>query len=195
MDKTQIRQTILKEAIMLAPFEGWSEPMLKRATARAGLDESAYIRCFQTVNEAISFWSEEADAAMEQYASTLALSEMKIRERIAALVLFRLHYFLPHREALRRALHHLWMPWNSLLSLQLTKNTVDRMWRLAGDASHDYNWYTKRLLLAGVYSATLLFWLNDQSEHCIDTNIFLQRRLEEVLKLGGAFSRFVKRAA
>jgi ubiquinone biosynthesis protein COQ9 len=56
------------------------------------------------------------------------------------------------------------------------------MWHAAGDASSDYNFYTKRGLLAGVYTATLMCWLNDNSDDFADTWAFLDRRVAEVLR-------------
>lgn len=36
---------------------------------------------------------------------------------------------------------------------------VDDIWYWAGDRSTDFNWYTKRALLAGIYTSTgLLIW-------------------------------------
>ena len=47
------------------------------------------------------------------------------------------------------------------------------------------------MLLAGVYGATLLFWLNDESEGHAKTWAFLDRRLAEVIKFGGGLGRAV----
>nr|MDJ0982739.1 COQ9 family protein [Kiloniellales bacterium] len=49
-----------------------------------------------------------------------------------------------------------------------------------------------RLLLSGVYSSTLLFWLNDESEDFAETWAFLSRRIDEVLKIGGNLGKGVK---
>ena len=58
-----------------------------------------------------------------------------------------------------------------------------RDWYAAGDQSVDFNFYTKRATLAGVYSATVLFWLNDRSEGSAATWEFLDRRLDDVMKI------------
>jgi ubiquinone biosynthesis protein COQ9 len=49
--------------------------------------------------------------------------------------------------------------------------------------SSDFNFYTKRLLLAGVYSSTLLFWLDDDSIGHEATAAFMARRIEDVMKI------------
>lgn len=63
----------------------------------------------------------------------------------------------------------------------------DEMWFLAGDTSVDSSWYTKRASLAAVYAATETFQTRDQSSGFVDTEGFLDRRLEEVRTLGGAW--------
>ncbi|WP_374298103.1 COQ9 family protein, partial [Sphingomonas sp.] len=75
------------------------------------------------------------------------------------------------------------MPLNAALALKLLYRTVDAIWYAAGDNATDFNFYTKRGLLAGVYSATLLYWLNDRSQDCADTWAFLDRRIEEVMQV------------
>eukprot|EP01083_Nonionella_stella_P131450 399367_1 len=62
---------------------------------------------------------------------------------------------------------------------------IDEVWHIAGDKSSDTNWYTKRMLLAGVYTSTELFMLMDKSPGYSDTWKFLDRRLEDAVALGG----------
>jgi ubiquinone biosynthesis protein COQ9 len=66
--------------------------------------------------------------------------------------------------------------------MTLLYRTVDRMWRAAGDTSTDFNFYTKRAILAGVYSSTLLRWFTDDSEDEKPTFEFLDRRIEDVMR-------------
>ena len=67
--------------------------------------------------------------------------------------------------------------------------TVGNVVSAAGDTSTDYNFYSKRALLAGVYSATLLYWLNDKSEGYEATWAFLERRVADVLKVPKVMAR------
>lgn len=45
-------------------------------------------------------------------------------------------------------------PQNVPVALRQLAMMVDDIWQHAGDASTDHNWYTKRAILAGVYTAT-----------------------------------------
>ena len=65
-------------------------------------------------------------------------------------------------------------------------NTCDRIWRVSGDQSTDFSFYTKRLILSGVYSSTLMYWIQDDTGDLKSTEEFLNRRLEDVSKIGKA---------
>ena len=77
------------------------------------------------------------------------------------------------------------MPQNAGQALRLGWRSADAMWRLAGDVATDYNHYTKRAILAGVYAATLAVLVDDTSEGKAETLAFLDRRLAGV----GRFER------
>ena len=105
---------------------------------------------------------------------------MRTAERVADGVRTRLAILLPHREAVRRSLALLAMPQNLALAARLLYDTVDTIWHAAGDRATDFNFYTKRGLLAGVYAATTLYWLDDRSAGTAASDEFLARRLAEV---------------
>ena len=106
---------------------------------------------------------------------------MKIRDRITELLWFRFTTMLPAREALRSALAILGMP-QMPLAERSSWRSADRMWRLAGDTATDFNHYTKRITLGGVYASTLLVWLDDKTEGLTDTRAFLERRIADVMR-------------
>jgi ubiquinone biosynthesis protein COQ9 len=108
---------------------------------------------------------------------------MKIREKIRSLIWRRLEIMGPAREAIRSALAILAMPQNVPTALKAGWRTADLMWRIAGDTSTDFNHYTKRMTLGAVYASTLLVWLDDQSEGLTETAGFLDRRIDDVMKI------------
>ena len=111
------------------------------------------------------------------------LEPMKVRERVALAVRLRLSALSPHRETVRRTLSYLSLPSNFSIGVRAMYRTVDSIWYAVGDKSADFSFYTKRALLAGVISATTLFWINDKSEDSADSWKFLDRRIADVLKI------------
>jgi len=184
-DFEKMRERILDGALVHVPFDGWSEASLVGGAKDAGYAPAAALDAFPGgAPDAIAFASERADRAMLAACERQpGLKEMRLRDRVAAAVRFRLEGSLREREAIRRALAYLALPQNAPLGLRLLWRTVDAIWYGAGDSSTDFNYYTKRALLSGVYSATLLYWLNDHSPGSAETWRFLERRLDEALGL------------
>jgi len=193
LDIETTRRRLLDATLNHVPFDGWTLTALQRAAADLDMDAATAVNAFPGgAAELIAFHSEEADRRMLDELQPLDLPAMRVRDRIAAAVRLRLEQNAEHREAIRRALAFLALPQNGPLGLKCLYRTVDAMWYAAGDTSTDYNFYTKRLLLSGVYSSTLLFWLNDESEGSAETWAFLSRRIDEVLKIGGNLGKGVK---
>ncbi|MEE8370596.1 MAG: COQ9 family protein, partial [Sphingomonadales bacterium] len=107
---------------------------------------------------------------------------LKIRERIRSAVKARIELHGGRKDAVGRTLAYLALPMNAALSARALWRTSDVIWRWAGDRATDYNHYTKRAILSAVYSSTLLYWLNDDSEDAEKTWGFLDRRIENVMQ-------------
>lgn len=166
-----------------AAFDGWSEAALEAAGAEMGLPPGRASLVFPGgAVEMIDAWFASIDAGMAAAFPAEKLAERKMRERIAALLPFRLEAAAPHRDALRRALALLAMPHNVARGARLGWRTADHMWRLAGDTATDFNHYTKRATLGAVYGATLLAFLDDESEDFTETRAFLDRRIDGIMR-------------
>jgi|tagenome__1003787_1003787.scaffolds.fasta_scaffold20925778_3 ubiquinone biosynthesis protein COQ9 len=164
-----------------AAFSGWSQGALRTAAAQVDARRDAE-RLFPGGPVAVlAYLSERADqrtvAALEQ----AGMEGLKIRERIKAAVRIRIENTVGGKESVRRGLALLALPFNGPLALKLLYRTVDALWYAAGDTSTDFNFYTKRATLAGVFSSTLLYWLNDRSEGNEATWSFLDRRIDNVM--------------
>lgn len=173
-----------------AAFDGWSPAAVATAAEQAGIAPEIAALAFDGGAAAmVDAWFAHVDAAMLSACPAEKLEPMKIRERIATLVEARLDLLARDREALRRALAILAMPQNLARASRLAWRAADAMWRCAGDEATDYNHYSKRVLLAGIYSATLLAFLDDESDRQADTRAFLARRIEGVMRFEKAKAR------
>jgi ubiquinone biosynthesis protein COQ9 len=176
-----------------AIFDGWSDAAVIAAASDVGVDpDVARLAYPGGAMEMISAWIETIDADMAAALQQDVLAQMPIRERIRSLVQYRLDAITGLEEALRRALAIMAMPQNVASSLKMGWRSADIMWRLAGDVATDYNHYTKRTILAGIYSATLAVFVGDESEGKADTKAFLDRRIEGIMKFEKAKAKLLK---
>ena len=194
--------TLDELAIALAPaiadsavFDGWTDEALAMAAEVEGVDTDVARLAYPASGlqgramAMITAWVRSIDAQMAAALPPEVLGAMKIRERIRALVEFRLDAVEGQEEALRRALAIMAMPQNAPAALKIGWNSADVMWRLAGDTATDYNHYTKRAILASIYGATLAVFVGDESEDKADTRAFLDRRIEGVMRFEKAKAR------
>lgn len=174
-----------------AAFDGWSEQALAMAAGQLGVPADRARLAFPGGQAGmIDAWFDAIDRAMAGAFPPERIAAMKVRERIRELILFRLTQVRPHREALRRALAILALPKNAPRGTRLAWRSADRIWRLAGDTATDFNHYSKRAILIGVYGSTSLIFLDDDSEDMAETRAFLDRRIDEVMRFEKAKARW-----
>jgi len=190
----ELRRQLAPAIADAAVFDGWSDVAVAAAAEQEGVDPAVAAFAFSGgAMTMIAAWIAACDEAMAAEWPAEKLSQLKIRERIRTLVQFRLDYVTPQQEALARALAIMAMPQNAPQALKLGWNSADLMWRLAGDTATDYNHYTKRTILSGIYAATLAVLAHDRSEGQADTRAFLERRIDGVMKFEKAKAQFLNR--
>lgn len=166
-----------------AIFDGWSDDAVTQAAEMFGADPDVARLAYPGGSmDMIGAWIESVDAKMAEALTAEKLATLPIRERIRVLVQFRLDAIDGQEEALKRATAVMAMPHNAAASMKRAWTTADLMWRLAGDTATDYNHYTKRTILAGLYAATLASFADDMSDDKEQTKAFLARRIDGVMK-------------
>lgn len=179
-DRARLADAVLAHV----PFDGWTETALKAGAADAGIDIARALNAFPGgMAEILAFNHRRGDQRMVAELARDEIAALKIRERITRAVRIRLTLVEHQREAIRAGLSFLLLPENGPLGPKLLYGTVDAIWHGIGDRSTDFSFYTKRALLAAVYSSTLLYWLNDKSEGHAATWAFLDRRIADVMKI------------
>ena len=157
-------------------FDGWTLRSLRHGLTDIGQSPDDAEMLFPGGGaEMVEAFCDLADRRMEEDAASIA--ETTLPGRVRAVIAGRLRRHAQHKDAIRRGIAVFALPRNARLAATCTARTGDAVWHAAGDESADFSWYTKRLMLTVVYSATLLFWLRDTSEDDADTLAFLDRRL------------------
>jgi ubiquinone biosynthesis protein COQ9 len=185
------KAAMIDAALMHVPFDGWSEASFRAAAADAGLSlpEARALFPRGAVDMALAFHA-RGDAAMVAALGATDLSALRYSDRVAHAIRTRLELVEPDKEAVRRGLTLFALPIHAADGAKALWQTADAIWTALGDTSQDLNWYTKRATLSGVYSATVLYWLGDQSRDHAATWSVLERRIDDVMRFERA-----KRAA
>ena len=183
MHDPDLMTRLLDAAKLHVPFDGWSEATLKAAANDADIDPGLVAAiCPRGAVDLALAYHEAGDHAMLARLEAADLGDMRFRDRIAFAVRARLEA-VGDKELVRRGLTLFSLPVYAADGARAVWQTCDRIWLALGDTSDDVNWYTKRATLSGVYGATVLYWLGDDSEDNTRTWEFLDRRIEDVMQI------------
>ncbi len=175
------RERLLDAILGHAVFDGWSEAAFRAAAEDCGIDPAlARAHAPRGAVDLAADYHRRGDRQMVAALSDAALSNLRFRDRIALAVRLRLDG--ADRELVRRGAALFALPQHAATGAQLIWGTADAIWTVLGDTSRDINWYSKRATLSAVYSATVLYWLGDESEGHQATWDFLDRRIEGVMR-------------
>ena len=176
-----IRAALLAAAVPHVAFDGWSDAAFAAAARDAGIDPGlAQAICPRGAVDLALAYHGAGDAAMVARLAAADLSDLRFRDRIATAVRFRLEG--ADREVVRRGTALFALPQHVAEGAKAIWGTADAIWVALADRSDDINYYSKRAILAGVYGATLLYWLGDASPGQAATWQFLDRRIENVMQ-------------
>jgi ubiquinone biosynthesis protein COQ9 len=182
------KDALLEAALVHAAFDGWSRRTLLQAAEDAGFDAATARRLFPQGGDSLLAWlGDWADRRMLETVDQESLARMPVRQRIATLVRTRIEVLDDHKEAMRRAALIRGNPANIATAGKALWRTVDRIWDAAGfpiAREQGLSRYSRRATLAGVLVSTVLYWLEDISPDNEDTWAFLDRRIEDVMRIG-----------
>lgn len=178
-----LKPRLIEAMLPHVPFDGWSDTARDAAADDARIDRDIAALALPDAPSMADAYTARADALMTEAMAAAGVETMKIRARIRLALVTRLEQAAQDKEAVRRALAVMTMPANAALGFRTLWRTADAMWRAAGDTATDFNHYSKRVILGSVYSATLLYWLDDDSEDMAATRDFIDRRIDDVMKI------------
>lgn len=183
MTLDEIRAALAPALARHAAFDGWRPPAVAMAARDSGIDpDIAQLAFAGGAIDMIDAWFASVDAAMLDMVPSETIETLSMRGRIIALIEARLTIMAPDRDALRRALATLAMPVHAARAARLAWRAADVMWRAAGDTATDLNHYSKRMTLTAIYGATILAFIDDESEEQADSRAFLARRIEGLMR-------------
>jgi ubiquinone biosynthesis protein COQ9 len=185
------RDQLIEAMLPDVPFDGWSSRTLRTAAGRVGMPTEEASALFPGGSaDMVAAFSRWADRHMLDRLEGASLDELRVSQRVSLALRLRFEVLTPHREAVRRSMSVLALPFNTPLGMLLLYETVDAIWYAVGDASTDISFYTKRAMLAGVLAAATLYWLEDRSTGSGDTLAFIERRLADLHRLTNFRQRF-----
>ena len=176
------RLEVLKYAKIFISEKGLNKNSLENISKRYGLNINEIELLFPEGNiDLIKFTFEQLNKELEEYCKKIDLIRLPVHKRIKKVLLSKISLMNKNKLFYRSIFLNLLIPKkNFSLSNQLY-NSVDQIWFIAGDSSTDFNFYTKRLILSGIYSRVILFFFNNNNQEELEN--ILDESLKRVSKI------------
>ncbi|XP_030326694.1 ubiquinone biosynthesis protein COQ9, mitochondrial [Strigops habroptila] len=192
----QLQHRILTAALEFVPEHGWTAEAIAEGAKTLGLSVAAAGMFHSDGSDLILHFVSECNTKLselleqEQKLVQLGEAEKKPTDQfLKDAVEARLRMLIPYIEKWPQALSILLLPRNIPSSLNLLASLIDDIWQYAGDQSTDFNWYTRRAVLTGIYNTTELVMLQDSSPDFEETWRFLEDRVADAMSMGSAADR------
>ena len=193
MNKTENKkkEDILKKAKKIVSIEGWSSEIFSKLQ-KQNIEKNDLFYFFPDgYKDLLEYALQNINEKLEYKLKKINLINFPINKRIKKILLLRFDILNEDKEFYKKTFNHLLLPTNNKISKKSLYNSVNTMWYLAGDNSTDFNFYTKRLILSGVYTNALFVFFSKEMKHVeenIDKNL---KRISKIPKIKERIS-FIK---
>ena len=194
MSLKNIRKNIYKEAKFTARKYGWSENLFDILSNKSSYTCKEIYDLFpEGYLSIVQIYLEEINEKMTKESEKINLIRLKTHERIRELCILRLNIMAKEKDLVSKTFLHLLLPHNYKFSSKNLYKTVDQIWFLAGDNSTDFNFYSKRMILASIYTSTMIHFINNDN---MDDTLFLLnkllRRVSKIPQIKSNINNFIK---
>eukprot|EP01102_Stenamoeba_stenopodia_P011967 TRINITY_DN3719_c0_g3_i1.p1 TRINITY_DN3719_c0_g3~~TRINITY_DN3719_c0_g3_i1.p1 ORF type:complete len:364 (+),score=86.11 TRINITY_DN3719_c0_g3_i1:127-1092(+) len=183
----QYRDRILEASLRKVPQLGWSDEAIGEATREQGLPIALKGLVHGGPSELIFYFlnkcNQQMATIMRKEKKEGKLEGLSVKEVIAKCIRTRLELSSAYVASLPQAVKILSHPSNVSTSLNVLAELSDEICHLTNDRSTNFDWYAKRVVIGGIYSATEVFMLTDKSPNYAETWRFLDRRIEDAIQL------------
>lgn len=188
---TKKQEELLIAMLPHVDFDGWGYKSLHSAAQSLGMpisEAESYFPHAQTsdfIRMASSLLDEKALQAQQ-----LNKQKIGVTATIVSLLETRMNYEDLNYSAAKKAFMYLMMPLNNALALKLAWQTCDKIWTFAGSNKSDPAYFSKRLILLGVYLTTWFVWMAYSKSNITLAKRFLSRQVSRSLYFGKKYRSF-----
>ena len=193
------RLKILKLAKIIVAEHGLTSQTLKNISKKYDLDIHEINLLFpEGQNDLLKFALEQLNIDLENYCKKLDLIRLPVHKRIRKILLSKIYIMNKEKKFYKKIFLSLLIPKKNFSLPNKLYKSVDQIWFIAGDTSVDFNFYTKRLILAGIYSRVIFFFFNNNNqkllEDLLDSNLKRVSKIPELKTKLNIFKDFLPKA-
>ena len=176
------QEKLSKLFIEQVPKYGWSRDTLLHCAKKQRISTPNLALMFPSFEyDVLKFLIAQNNSLVEKNYNSFNNSRLKTRDKIKTILELKFDSNQYLKKALPEMLKFLLRPGNIFMSSKMLHENSDFIWKLAGDKSNDFSYYSKRGLLSIIYLSTLIYWLNDKSNKGIGTKNFISKSVDGIV--------------
>lgn len=181
-NESLIKKNILKESKKYIPTHGWNDNLFTLISSNNKYKISTLNSLFPSgYISLLKFYLEEMNKSFLLKAKKLNLGNMRTHIKVRELILLKINLYELEKQIIKKTYFTLLLPKYFNISSYALYKTVDEIWFIAGDHSTDFNYYSKRAILAAIYSSVIFHWISNNDIK--STTNFLDLQLKRVSKI------------
>ncbi|EGG25158.1 ubiquinone biosynthesis protein [Cavenderia fasciculata] len=178
-----VKEIILEKALKNVSLYGWSDTSISMACTELGYSNITHGLFENGGYDLAYYFVTRCNNQLKEKLSSDILMGLTPRERIKMVIKIRLSMLIPYIHRWSEAMQLLAHPKNLINSAPSMANLVDEVWHLVDDRSSDFEWYSKRALLAALYTSSELFMITDTSPEYKNTWRFVDDRVDDLISI------------
>ena len=186
----KIKLKILESVKEYVKVNGWSLDIIDYINIK-NLKKSDILSYFPDgINDILNFAYDELNNKLKNSLKKINIINLPISKRIKKILITRIELMNKDKNFYKKTFYFLALNNQKKVVKKNLYKTVDEMWYLAGDNSTDFNFYTKRLVLAGLYVNAIAVFFNKnilEAEKNIDRNL---NRISKIPKIKSRLTFF-----
>ena len=161
---------------------GWNDSLFEKISSHNKINHDELIILFPDgYKEMLKLSLDYLNYELENVCSQYDFIRIPVHKRIKKIIMTKIYLMNKNKDFYRRTFYFLLIPINYKILTAYLYKSVDLMWYIAGGNSTDINFYTKRMILSGVYSSVILHFINNDS--LLETEKKLDNNLLKVSKI------------
>ena len=171
------RLEVLKFSKTIIAKHGLSSQTLELISKENGLNINEIELLFPDGKASlVKFSIKQLNKELEKKCLEMDLIRFPIHKRIKKILLSKIYLMNKEKKFYKKIFLNILIPKKNFFLPKELYKSVDQIWFIAGDSSVDFNFYTKRLILAGIYSRIMLFFFNNNDHKAIENLLDLNLR-------------------
>ena len=176
------RLKILKFAKPIITEEGLNSDTFQIIASKHNLNINEINLLFPDGNkDLINYSLEQLNTDLQEYCKSIDLIRLPVHKRVRKILLSKIEIMNKEKKFYKKIFLSSLLPNKTVSIYKQLYKSIDQIWYLAGDTSVDFNFYSKRLILAGIYSRVILFFFNNNNQKELES--LLDLNLKRVAKI------------